>query len=188
MAFRISTPLRRPKRIWEDNIKIDVQEVGWKSMSWIDLAQDRDRRRAIVNPGNVLASWESIILSRSKHASKAFNIVRCRRWLPIPEKPVEDAGRHLLSSATTRNHLQGLTHTASKPWIPQSTCIYKQTPTQRRCLFAAICDVTSRWLHRKYCTTGNLCSKTFGPGAISRPDCTQTVGYREAIACFTFFF
>jgi hypothetical protein len=35
-------PLRRPKRRWVDNIKIDLREVGWDSMDWIDLAQNRD--------------------------------------------------------------------------------------------------------------------------------------------------
>jgi hypothetical protein len=35
-------PLGRPRRRWEDNIKINLQEVGW-SMDWIELAQDRDR-------------------------------------------------------------------------------------------------------------------------------------------------
>jgi hypothetical protein len=30
-------------RRWEDNIKIDLQEVGWRGMDWIDLAEDRDR-------------------------------------------------------------------------------------------------------------------------------------------------
>jgi hypothetical protein len=34
---------------WEDNIKIDLQEVGWEGMDWIDMAQDRERRRALVN-------------------------------------------------------------------------------------------------------------------------------------------
>jgi len=33
---------------WEDNIKMDFQEVGWRGMDWIDLAQDRDRWRAFV--------------------------------------------------------------------------------------------------------------------------------------------
>jgi hypothetical protein len=42
-------PLGRPRRRWEDNIKIDLQEVGWGGMDWIDMAQDRDRWRAIVN-------------------------------------------------------------------------------------------------------------------------------------------
>jgi hypothetical protein len=42
-------PLGRPKRRWEDNIKMDLREIGWNSMDWIDLAQDRDRRRALVN-------------------------------------------------------------------------------------------------------------------------------------------
>ena len=41
--------LGRPKRRWEDNIKMDLQEVGCGCMDWIDLAQDRDRWRALVN-------------------------------------------------------------------------------------------------------------------------------------------
>jgi hypothetical protein len=42
-------PLGRPRRRWEDNIKIDVQEVGFGGMDWIGLVQDRDRWRALVN-------------------------------------------------------------------------------------------------------------------------------------------
>jgi hypothetical protein len=42
-------PLGRPKRRWEDNIKIDLQEVGWAAMDWIELTQDRDRWLALVN-------------------------------------------------------------------------------------------------------------------------------------------
>jgi hypothetical protein len=41
--------LRRPRRRWEDNIKMDLQEVGCGCMDWIELAQDRDRWRALVN-------------------------------------------------------------------------------------------------------------------------------------------
>jgi hypothetical protein len=40
--------LGRPRRRWEDNIKIDLQEVGCGDMDWIELAQDRDRWRALV--------------------------------------------------------------------------------------------------------------------------------------------
>jgi len=39
----------RPRHRWEDNIKMDLQEVGWRSMDWIDLTQDRDWRWALVN-------------------------------------------------------------------------------------------------------------------------------------------
>jgi hypothetical protein len=42
-------PLGRPMLIWEDNIKIDLQEVGCGGMDWIDLAQHRDRWRVLVN-------------------------------------------------------------------------------------------------------------------------------------------
>jgi hypothetical protein len=41
-------PLGRPRRRWEDNIKINLQEVEL-GMDWIELAQDRDRWRALVN-------------------------------------------------------------------------------------------------------------------------------------------
>jgi hypothetical protein len=42
-------PLGRPRRRWEDNIKMDFQEVGWVCGDWMELAQDRDRWRALVN-------------------------------------------------------------------------------------------------------------------------------------------
>jgi hypothetical protein len=42
-------PLRRPRRRWEDSIRMDLQEVGCGGMDWIGLAQDRDRWRAVVN-------------------------------------------------------------------------------------------------------------------------------------------
>jgi hypothetical protein len=41
--------LERPRCRWEDNIKMDFQEVGCGDMDWIGLAQDRDRWRALVN-------------------------------------------------------------------------------------------------------------------------------------------
>ena len=41
--------LGKPRRRWEDNIKIDLRKVGWKGIDLIDLAQDRDSWRAVVN-------------------------------------------------------------------------------------------------------------------------------------------
>ena len=41
--------LGRPRRRWKDNIKMDLQEVGCCGMDWIELAQDRDRWRALVS-------------------------------------------------------------------------------------------------------------------------------------------
>jgi hypothetical protein len=42
-------PLGRPRRRWEVNNKIGVEEVGFGGEDWIDLSQDRDRWRAVVN-------------------------------------------------------------------------------------------------------------------------------------------
>jgi hypothetical protein len=42
-------PRGRPRHRWEDNIKTDLREVGWGGMNWIELAQDTDRWRALVN-------------------------------------------------------------------------------------------------------------------------------------------
>jgi hypothetical protein len=42
-------PLGRLRHIWVDNIKIDLRDIGWGGMDWIDLAQDRDQWRALMN-------------------------------------------------------------------------------------------------------------------------------------------
>ena len=66
--------LGRPRRRWVDNIKIDLQEVGYGGMDWFELAQDRDRWQALVNAvmnlrvpsnvGNFLTSWGPVGFSR----------------------------------------------------------------------------------------------------------------------------
>jgi hypothetical protein len=42
-------PQGRPRRRWEDNINMDLREIGWGGMGWIDLTEDRDLWRALVN-------------------------------------------------------------------------------------------------------------------------------------------
>jgi hypothetical protein len=42
-------PAGRPRRRWVDNIKMDLREIGWGGMDWIDLAVDRDQWRTLVN-------------------------------------------------------------------------------------------------------------------------------------------
>jgi len=45
----VKRPLGRPRRRWEDNIKMEIKEVRCKGTGWIRVAQDRDRWRALVN-------------------------------------------------------------------------------------------------------------------------------------------
>jgi len=47
--LRGKRPLGRPRCRWEDNIKMNLQEVGCGGRDWIELAQDRDSRRALIN-------------------------------------------------------------------------------------------------------------------------------------------
>jgi hypothetical protein len=47
-------PLGRCRHRWENNIKMDLQEVRWGGMDWIDVAQDRDRWWALVNAAMTL--------------------------------------------------------------------------------------------------------------------------------------
>jgi hypothetical protein len=42
-------PLGTPRRMWVDNIKMDLREIGRDGVDWIDVAQDRDQWRALVN-------------------------------------------------------------------------------------------------------------------------------------------
>jgi hypothetical protein len=43
------SPVERPRRRWEDGLKMDLREIGSGGVKWIRLAQDRDRWRAVVN-------------------------------------------------------------------------------------------------------------------------------------------
>jgi hypothetical protein len=42
-------PLGRPRRRYEDNIRMDLREIGWEGVDWIHLAQDRNQCQALVN-------------------------------------------------------------------------------------------------------------------------------------------
>jgi hypothetical protein len=42
-------PIRRPSRIWEDNVRMDLRNINWEYVDWIHIAQDRDKLWAVVN-------------------------------------------------------------------------------------------------------------------------------------------
>jgi len=81
-------PLGRPRRRWEDNIRMDLREVGCGCVDWMELAQDRDRWRLLVsavmnlrvpqNAGNFLTSCRPVSFSRRTllhGVSKCFDIL-----------------------------------------------------------------------------------------------------------------
>jgi hypothetical protein len=57
-------PLRRPECRWEDNVKLDLRELGWGGMNWTDLAEDRDHWRA-----------------HCEHSNELFGFIRCSETL-----------------------------------------------------------------------------------------------------------
>jgi hypothetical protein len=54
----VKRSLGRPKQRWVDNIKMDLGDIGWGGVEYIDLAHDRDKWRALVN--SVMKCWETI--------------------------------------------------------------------------------------------------------------------------------
>jgi hypothetical protein len=63
-------PLERPRRRWLDNIKMDFREIGWDDVDWIDLAQDRDQWRTLVN--TVMNFWFHKMLVNSCVAAEGL--------------------------------------------------------------------------------------------------------------------
>ena len=49
----IKKPLGRPRRRWEDNIRMDLEEIGINAVNWVNSAQDRDYWRALVNADSI---------------------------------------------------------------------------------------------------------------------------------------
>jgi hypothetical protein len=74
-------PLRRPRRRWMDNIRMNLGEVGWGDINWIGLAQDRNRWRALVNSVlNLRVPWyagklSSVVASSGLSGSAQLHIV-----------------------------------------------------------------------------------------------------------------
>ncbi|PNF14495.1 GTPase-activating Rap/Ran-GAP domain-like protein 3 [Cryptotermes secundus] len=83
-------PLGRPRRRWVDNIKMDLREVGWDDMDWIDLAQDRDQWRGLVKT----LVHERPDLQERRFQSKALRICGTGSKIKASKKPAE-AGHKL---------------------------------------------------------------------------------------------
>jgi hypothetical protein len=74
-------PLERPRRRWQDNI-MDLREIGWDGMDWIDLVQDGDKWKALVKtvmnlrvPSNVIKFLSSCQLAASREEFSSMELV-----------------------------------------------------------------------------------------------------------------
>jgi len=72
-------PQGRPRRRWEDNIKMDLQEVGCGDMDWIALAQDRDRYRALVNK---VMDWIALAQDRDRYRALVNKVMD---WIALAQ-------------------------------------------------------------------------------------------------------
>ncbi|KAJ4427428.1 hypothetical protein ANN_25050, partial [Periplaneta americana] len=78
-------PLGRPRRRWEDNIKIDLREVGYEDREWINLSQDRDQWRAYARaggnepPGSLKASKWAGHVARMGESRNVYRVLAGRR-------------------------------------------------------------------------------------------------------------
>ncbi|KAJ4429885.1 hypothetical protein ANN_22089 [Periplaneta americana] len=71
-------PLGRPSCRWEDNIKMDLREVGYDDREWINLAQDRDQWRAYVRTAMNLQNHLRALLLRTRSVEREFVSASCR--------------------------------------------------------------------------------------------------------------
>ena len=94
-AFKILTgkptgkrPLRRPRHRWEDNIRMDLKEIGINTRNWVDSAQDMDYWRALVNAAlNLIALHTAIHNTKSKMDYMYLDNVKStnsnKKWVDI---------------------------------------------------------------------------------------------------------
>jgi hypothetical protein len=69
-------PLGKPRRRWVDNIKIYLTEIGWDGMDWIDLGQDRDQCRALVNMvKNLRVTQNALVAAQLAASQEVFSSV-----------------------------------------------------------------------------------------------------------------
>jgi hypothetical protein len=77
--------LVRPRRRWEDGIRMNFRETGWRSVEWIQLAQDRDRWRAVVNTVMNLQSLLPVAITVHPDCSESTSSSICKQpaWFTV---------------------------------------------------------------------------------------------------------
>ncbi|KAJ4428274.1 hypothetical protein ANN_24291 [Periplaneta americana] len=90
-------PLGRPRRRWEDNIKMDLREVGYDDRHWINLAQDRDRWRAYVRAAMNLRGVSEVVLQTFRDDSEG-HMYQFEIRNPGPEMTELLCGGHIMTT------------------------------------------------------------------------------------------
>jgi hypothetical protein len=91
-------PLGRPRCKWEDNIRMDLREIGWECVDWIHLAQDKDLWRTLVNtvmnlrvPYKAGSFWTSLVAVSFSRRTLLHEVSYC--WGPVTPVPERRAMR-----------------------------------------------------------------------------------------------
>ncbi|KAJ4451108.1 hypothetical protein ANN_02548 [Periplaneta americana] len=135
-------PLGRPRRRWADNIKMDLREMGFDDREWINLAQDRDRRRAYVRaemnlrdtPGFVSGKYPNLVIvtSHTRVSDRCESFAVPAEFINFTLE-VESHDRNTLGAMSSSVHLLGRDSTSIGSYLslPWSAYIHmsKQTAT-----------------------------------------------------------
>jgi hypothetical protein len=122
-------PLGRPRRRWVNNIKMDLREIGWDCMDWIDPAQDRDRWRVLVNTVMNLRVPQNAgkFLSRCRIGGSSRR-AQLREWVRAKDRNEKRSLRHrnlpCCSYLMDSDHLRWITTSGTPQYTkhPQHNC------------------------------------------------------------------
>ncbi|KAJ4444022.1 hypothetical protein ANN_05811, partial [Periplaneta americana] len=144
-------PLGRPRRRWEDNIKMDLREVGYDDRDWINLAQDRDEWRAYVRAAMNLRCSDSELLTCPAVAGSQYRVAQGMFRLRDNSRNVGACSDEPTTAAVTLKLREELRNTEFEYWkvMPgrgRGVQFYSQVPKANAWIFNKSGLSTSEWV------------------------------------------